>query len=83
MKNEEFNAEQMLILLQLVRVAKDEVHEALEVEKILGRPAYVLSREYEALQDLQKKLLAGAEWTYDPKPSTLCSSLISGCKVLR
>ena len=35
MKNEEFNAEQMLILLQLVRVAKDEVHEALEVEKIL------------------------------------------------
>lgn len=60
MKNEEFNAEQMLILLQLVRVAKDEVHEALEVEKILGRPAYVLSREYEALQDLQKKLLAGA-----------------------
>ena len=60
MKNEEFNAEQMLILLQLVRVAKDEVHEALEVEKILGRPAYVLSREYAALQDLQKKLLAGA-----------------------
>ena len=60
MKNEEFNAEQMLILLQLVRVAKDEVHEALEVEKILGRPAYVLSRDYEALQDLQKKLLAGA-----------------------
>ena len=60
MKNEEFNAEQMLILLQLVRVAKDEVHEALEVEKILGRPAYVLSREYEGLQDLQKKLLAGA-----------------------
>ena len=60
MKNEEFNAEQMLILLQLVRVAKDEVHEALEVEKILGRPAYGLSREYEALQDLQKKLLAGA-----------------------
>ena len=60
MKNEEFNAEQMLILLQLVRVAKDEVHEALEGEKILGRPAYVLSREYEALQDLQKKLLAGA-----------------------
>ena len=60
MKNEEFNAEQMLILLQLVRVAKDEVHEALEVEKILGRPAYVLAREYAALQDLQKKLLAGA-----------------------
>ena len=60
MKNEEFNAEQMLILLQLVRVAKDEVHEALEVEKILGRPAYVLSREYEALQDLQKTLVAGA-----------------------
>ena len=60
MKNEEFNAEQMLILLQLVRGAKDEVHEALEVEKILGRPAYVLSREYEALQELQIKLLAGA-----------------------
>ena len=60
MKNEEFNAEQMLILLQLVRVAKDEVHEALDVEEILGRPAQVLSREYEALQDLQKKLLAGA-----------------------
>jgi|MDSV01.2.fsa_nt_gb hypothetical protein len=60
MKNEEFNAEQMLILLQLVRVAKDELHEALEVEEILGRPAFVLSREYEALQDLQKKLLAGA-----------------------
>ena len=60
MKNEEFTAEQMLILLQLVRVAKDELHEALEVEEILGRPAFVLSREYEALQDLQKKLLAGA-----------------------
>ena len=50
----------MLILLQLVRVAKDEVHEALEVEEILGRPAYVLSRECDALQALQKKLLAGA-----------------------
>ncbi len=60
MKNEEFNAEQMLILLQLVRVAKDELHEALEVEEILGRPAYVLSREYDALQALQKKLLAEA-----------------------
>ena len=60
MKNEEFNAEQMLILLQLVRVAKDEVHEALEVEEILGRPAFVLSRECDALQALQKKLLAGA-----------------------
>jgi hypothetical protein len=67
MKNEEFNAEQMLILLQLVRVAKDEVHEALDYRDEEGvsvpmgsRPAFVLSREYEALQDLQKKLLAGA-----------------------
>tara|TARA_R110000824_G_scaffold286048_7_gene474209 strand:- start:1652 stop:1834 length:183 start_codon:yes stop_codon:yes gene_type:complete len=60
MNNVQLTEEELVTLLQLVRSAKDKVHEALEVEEILGRPAYVLSRECDPLQALQKKLLAGA-----------------------
>ena len=57
MDNEEFTKEELLVLIKLVRTAKDEVHEALDVVKILGHPTQVLSREYEALQALRNKIL--------------------------
>ncbi len=63
MNNVELTEKELVTLLQLVRSAKDEVHESLDNRDedgdsipIGNRPAYVLSREFSSLQDLLNKL---------------------------
>ncbi len=63
MNNVELTEKELVTLLQLVRSAKDEVHESLDNRDEDGdsipmgsRPAYVLSRECDSLQDLLNKL---------------------------
>ena len=63
MNNVELTEKELVTLVQLVRSAGDEVHESLDYRDEDGdsipmgsRPAHVLSRDYESLQDLLKKL---------------------------
>ena len=63
MNNVELTEKELITLLELVRSAKDEVYESLDCRDEDGdsipmgsRPAHVLSRDYESLQDLLKKL---------------------------
>jgi hypothetical protein len=63
MNNVELTEKELVTLLQLVRSARDEVHESLDYRDEDGdsipmgsRPAHVLSRDYESLQALLNKL---------------------------
>ena len=63
MNNVELTEKELVTLVQLVRSARDEVHESLDYrdedgDSILmgNRPAHVLSRDYESLQALLNKL---------------------------
>tara|TARA_R100000995_G_C3398739_1_gene83892 strand:- start:160 stop:360 length:201 start_codon:yes stop_codon:yes gene_type:complete len=63
MNNVELTEKELVTLVQLVRSARDEVHESLDYRDEDGdsipmgsRPAHVLSRDYESLQALLNKL---------------------------
>ena len=63
MNNVELTEKELVTLVQLVRSARDEVHDSLDYRDEDGdsipmgsRPAHVLSRDYESLQALLNKL---------------------------
>ena len=56
MNNVELTQDELIILIQLVKIAKLEVEEALNNEEMGTRPSYILSRDFEALTALQSKL---------------------------
>ena len=56
MNNVELTQDELIILIQLVKIAKLEVEEALNNEEMGNRPSYILSKDFEALHALQSKL---------------------------
>tara|TARA_R100000664_G_C2730035_1_gene120827 strand:- start:661 stop:840 length:180 start_codon:yes stop_codon:yes gene_type:complete len=56
MNNVELTQDELIILIQLVKIAKLEVEEALNNGAMGNRPSYILSRDFEALHALQSKL---------------------------
>ena len=56
MNNVELTQDELIFLIQLVKISKLEVEEALNNEEMGNRPSYILSRDFEALHALQSKL---------------------------